>query len=126
MSIKQVLLQQIDNFIQELCTIFPTNGEILIFNEKYLVIRKANSNLIIEYFIQYVFPHKKRILEQDETFFLEGGGQEELKDTSKLKFRDNLKNLWMGNMSQENKDIVWKYFKIFVILCEKYIVENMV
>jgi hypothetical protein len=126
MSIKQILLQQIDNFIQELCTIFPRNGEILIFNEQYLVIRKANSNLIIEYFIQYVFPHKKRILEQDETFFLEGGGQEELKDTSKLKFRDNLKNLWMGNMSQENKDIVWKYFKIFVILCEKYIVENMV
>jgi hypothetical protein len=28
-------------------------------------------------------------------------------------------------MSDQNKDIVWKYFKIFVILSEKYIIENM-
>ena len=54
----------------------------------------------------------------------DGGGQDELKDTSGLKFRDNLKILWLDNMSEENKEIVWKYFKVFVLLCEKYVIEQ--
>lgn len=125
MSVKQIFLQQTDNFINELCTIFPNNSDILLFREKYNLIRSANSKLVIQYFVQYIYPHKDKILAQDESFFLEGGGQEELKGNSGLKFRDNIKTLWIGEMSEQNKDIVWKYFKIFVILCEKYIIENM-
>ena len=125
MSVKQIFLQQTDNFINELCTIFPKNSDILLFREKYNLIRGVNSKLVIEYFVQYIYPHKNKILVQDESFFLEGGGQEELKGNSGLKFRDNIKTLWVGEMSDQNKDIVWKYFRIFVILCEKYVIENM-
>jgi len=125
MSVKQIFLQQTDNFITELCTIFPKNSDILLFREKYNLLRSANSKLVIQYFVQYIYPHKDKILGQDESFFLEGGGQEELKGNSGLRFRDNIKTLWIGEMSDQNKDIVWKYFKIFVILCEKYIIENM-
>jgi len=124
MSTKQIFLQQTDNFINELCSIFPNNNELLVFREKYNLIRSINSSLIIEYFVQYVYPLKAKILNEEESFFLDGGGQEELKDKSGLKFRDNIKSLWIGEMSDENKVIVWKYFKIFVILCEKYILEN--
>jgi hypothetical protein len=28
-------------------------------------------------------------------------------------------------MSDENKEIIWKYFKIFIILSEKYILETL-
>jgi len=124
MSTKQIFLQQTDNFINELCSIFPNNNELLVFREKYNLIRSINSSLIIEYFVQYVYPLKPKIINQEESFFLDGGGQEELKDKSGLKFRDNIKSLWIGEMSDENKVIVWKYFKIFVILCEKYILES--
>ena len=125
MSVKQIFLQQTDNFMNELCNIFSNNGEILLFREKYNLIRSTNSKLIIEYFVQFVYPHKKKIMEQDETFFLNGGGQEEIKDTSGLKFRDNLTKLWLNDMSDQNKEIIWKYFKIFILLCEKYIIENL-
>jgi hypothetical protein len=125
MSVKQILLQQIDNFINELCTIFPKSNDILIFREKYILVKSANSKLVIEYFIQFIYPLKKKIMDHDESFFLDGGGQEEIKDTSGLKFRDNIKTLWIAEMSSENKEVIWKYFKIFVILCEKYIMENM-
>ena len=124
MSTKQVLLTQIDNFINELCTIFQNNGEILVFREKYNLVRNVNSNLVIEYFITYIYPFKKNIMNKEEDFFLQGGGQEELKDKSGLKFRDNIKTLWINKLSDENKEIIWKYFKIFILLCEKYIVEN--
>ena len=125
MSIKPILLQQIDNFISELCTIFPENGEVQLFGQKYNLIRSANSNIIIEYFVQFVYPHKTEIMSCNENFFLNGGGQEELKDNSGLKFRDNIRNLWVNKMSDENKEIIWQYFKMFIILSEKYIIENM-
>jgi len=124
MSTKQILLTQIDNFINELCTIFQNNGEMLLFREKYNLVRGVNSNLVIEYFITYIYPFKKNIMNKEESFFLDGGGQEELKDKSGLKFRDSIKTLWITQLSEENKEIIWKYFKIFIILCEKYIIEN--
>lgn len=123
MSIKQIFLQQTDNFINELSNIFLNNGEITLLKEKYFIIRSANSKLILEYFVEFIYPCKNQIMSQDETFFLSGGGQEEIKNTSGLKFRDNIKKLWENEMSDENKDIIWKYFKIFVVLCEKYIIE---
>ncbi len=124
MSVKTTFLTQVDNFLNELCNVFPSNGEIKLFYEKYQLIRGANSSLVLTYFIQFVYPHKQKIMDKDENFFLEGGGQEELKDSSGLRFRDNLKNLWTNGMSDENKQIVWKYFKIFILLIEKYILEN--
>ncbi len=125
MSVKQILLQQIDNFIKELCTIFPNNNEIQLFGEKYDFVRSANSSLVVDYFVQFVYPHKQQIMSQNEDFFLNGGGQEELTDTSGLKLRDNIKTLWVSEMSNENKAIIWKYFKVFIALSEKYIIETL-
>jgi hypothetical protein len=125
MSVKSIFLKQIDNFINELCIIFPNSKDILLLSEKYSLIRNINSNLIIEYFVSYIYPHKNTINNEDESFFLNGGGQDEIKDKSGLKFRDNIKTLWINEMSEENKEIIWKYFKIFMLLTDKYIVENM-
>lgn len=124
MSVKQVIIQQITNFINELNSTFPENKDLMIFREKYEMLKSINSQLILDYFIQFIYPHKKRIVSQDDTFFLEGGGQEELKDKNGLNMRDNLKDLWTNQMSDENKVVVWKYFKTFILLIEKYIVEN--
>ena len=124
-TVKQVFLQQLDNFINEICTIFPKNSDILLFKERYFLLKSANSKIILEYFIKYIYPHKQKILDKDESFFLEGGGQDEIKDGSNLQFRDNIKKLWIGELSDQNKEIIHKYFKVFIVLCDKYILENM-
>jgi hypothetical protein len=124
MSYKQLLLQQIDNFINELSTIFTKNTDIALLKEKYSMVKSMNSKLVVEYIIQHIYPLKKMILEQDENFFLNGGGQEEIKEGSGLRFRDNICKLWVSEMSSDNKEIVWKYFKVFVMLSEKYLIEN--
>lgn len=124
-STKKILLQQIDNLINELCTTFPNFTDIILFREKFILIKSANSNVIVEYIIQHIYPLKDMILKEDESFFLSGGGQEEIKDKSGIKLRDNIKSLWVSEMSPQNKEVVWKYFKIFVLLSEKYILENV-
>lgn len=122
-SIKTKLINQISNFIEELDTTFPNHADISIFKEKFLFLKSANSQLIVEYFIQFIYPLKEYINNKDERFFIEGGGQEKI-DLKGLNMRDNLKNLWINDMSEENKIIVWKYFKIFILLTDKYISEH--
>lgn len=124
MSTKKIIITQISNFIDELCTAYPNNTEFIIFSEKYNLIKNMNSQLVVDYFIQFVYPHKERIKNEDDTFFLEGGGQEELNDNKYgLRLRDNLKNIWANEMTVENKKVVWKYFKTFVLLIDKYLIE---
>ena len=125
MNYKQVLIQQINNLIEEIYELFPNNKDVILFKEKFNILKSVNSQLIIDYFIKFIYPLKESILNEDENFFIDGGGQEELKDKNGLNIRDNLKGLWESHMSEDNKIIVWKYFKTFVLLCEKYILENI-
>ena len=124
MSTKNIIITQISNFIDELCTTYPNNTELILFREKYNMLKGINSKLIVDYFIQYIYIHKEIILKQDESFFLDGGGQEEINDKYGLRLRDSLKNLWINEMKEENKKVVWKYFKTFILLIDKYISEN--
>ena len=123
MSTKNIIITQISNFIDELCTTYPQNTEIQIFKEKYNMLKSVNSQLIIEYFVKYIYVHKEIIMKEDVSFFLDGGGQEEINNKYGLRLRDNLKNLWLNEMKDENKKVVWKYFKTFILLIEKYISE---
>jgi len=123
-STKTIIITQITNFIDELVNTYPANQEMKIFKEKYLMVKSINSQLIIDYFIQYIYPFKNTIKEENENFFLEGGGQEEINDKYGLRLRDSLKEIWQNEMKDENKKIVWKYFKTFILLIDKYIVEN--
>ena len=123
MSTKNIIITQITNFIDELCTTYPQNIEINIFREKYNMLKNVNSQLIIEYFVKYIYVHKEIIMKEDVSFFLDGGGQEDINNKYGLRLRDNLKNLWLNEMKDENKKVVWKYFKTFILLIEKYISE---
>ena len=121
---KSIIITQITNLINDLTTTYPDDKEMMIFKEKYNMLKSINSQLIIDYFIQFIYPYKELIKNENETFFLEGGGQEELNDKNGLRLRDNLKELWINNMKDENKKIIWKYFKTFILLIDKYILEN--
>lgn len=125
MSTKLIIITQISNFINDLNTSFPDNSDIKIFKEKFILLKGINSQLILDYFITFVYPFKDTIKNEDEDFFLDGGGQENIKDSSGLNLRNNIKGLWINEMSPENKKVVWKYFKTFILLIDKYIIENV-
>ena len=124
MSTKSIIISQITNFITELSTTYPDNNDIIMFKEKFIMVKSINSQLIIDYFIKYVYTHKEMIKKENDDFFLNGGGQEEINDKYGLSLRDNLKDIWSTSMTDDNKKIVWRYFKTFVLLIDKYILEN--
>ena len=125
MSTKQIIITQITNFIHELCTTYPDKKDMIVFQEKYNMVKGINSQLVIDYFIKYIYPFKEMIMTENINFFMDGGGQEELSDKYGLRLRDNLKSLWTNEMKEENKKVVWKYLKTFILLIEKYVRENV-
>lgn len=125
-QIRTVFIQQLDSFVEEISGLYPDEKEIMLFAEKYKLVKGVNNKMIIEGFIQYVLPLKTQILEKNEDFFLNGGGQEDVnKDDYSMKLRDIIKNVWMNKMTDVNKEIIWKYFTVFVKLSEKYAIELM-
>jgi hypothetical protein len=122
-SAKSFFLEQTEKLIEYLLKELPNDVNIKMFNEKYYLIKKTNSAMIINAFIKFVLPQKDKIFNRDEDYFMNGGGQEKLKQDKykdKYQYSLDLKENWK-NLSEEQKEIIWKYFKILIILAEKHV-----
>ena len=72
---------------------------------------QINNKLIISLFYEKIYPHKNEIENKNEDVF----------DIFKIHLFDNkldLKNLW-STIEKNDKETIWKYLKIFVLLCEQ-------
>ena len=135
MSLLTQFNNQLSDLIKDLIYLYPGNKRFVVFNQKLLILRQANPRLIIEKFIEFIYPFKKEILSEDDKYFTKKSNDDNIKDIYNnqeslndqnyvpIEYALNLKDLWL-DMSQENKDSVWKYFKVLIILCEKWIKKN--
>ena len=84
--------------------------------------KKVNPRKVLHIFMKNVAPYKKRLLHRDETFFLNENYSAIMEDSSNKKdawqLMSKLKLYWKYT-SQENKNVIWNYFKILLTLAEK-------
>ncbi len=116
---RQLLTQQIENFINEMCDVFPDIKSLQIYRQQFEILKSLSSRVIVEGFSTYVLPHKDKIMNEEENFFRNGGGQDFVQGDM-VKFRDTMSDIWNERLSDGNKKVCWKYFKVFVLLCERY------
>lgn len=124
MSYNAMFIEQTQNLIEILVDILPDNYNVKVFKEGFETLRKYNKQLIINGYIKYVLPHKKYIVEHNDKFFLEGGGQENLVNDNNYQFTIDIKKDWL-NISNDDKEILWKCFNILVLIAEKIIIESV-
>ena len=66
--------------------------------------------------------YKTQILEKNEEFFMENKFEEEKSNIKNDNYADDLikqlKEHW-SMIDEKNKDIIWKYFQVLVVLSEK-------
>jgi len=105
-------------FLEELMKILPEEKNIKVFKSQLSTVEFLDEKKIIKSFIQYGYPYKKQILEKDESFFLKEGNVKIEGDYMSEALQ--LKRLWQTKLSDDNKEVVWKYFKVLVLICEKY------
>ena len=106
------------SFLDELLAILPEEKNIKVFKNQLSAVEYVSETKIIKSFIEYGYPYKTHILSKDESFFLKYGNVKVEGDYMSEALQ--LKRLWETKLSKENKEVVWKYFKVLILLAEKY------
>lgn len=120
--------KKLTEFVDDLVYIFPEVHDFRIL--------KRVLSVTIEFqkpFAQTMFnncvakPYSKQINEKDETFLLQETYEEYdqyIKEyQNDLNLVQKLKNIWK-DLDHENKETIWTYFQVLLILNERCLIEN--
>ena len=106
------------NFNNDLILLFPNDKDFKLFKNGIVLLKATNPRKILTLFDQYVSKYEEKILQKDETFFLENNYDELDRTENILNTMDILKNYWK-NLTDQNKEKVWQYFILLVKLNRK-------
>lgn len=112
----------INNLTDDLINLYPDYSYLDIFKTKFELLIKYNPRLSINYFKETVYPYKDNIMNKNSDFFLKKDYED---DVNKIDMNNSwtldrvldMKNIW-GQLSDENKEIVWNYFIVLIKLSE--------
>jgi len=107
------------SFMDELITLLPDESDFII--GRMFISDSVNIEDVIKAFSLKIYENdnllKKMIKTRDESFFLKNNVFSYFGDSKVNKFKD----IWMqGRLDQEDKDTIWKWVDIFVVLTNKY------
>lgn len=124
MSSLTIFNNQIENLLNDLIKILPDNKDLTVGKEKFNLLRSMNARKTHKLFMEYVYPHKEHINNKNGDFFsdnLENFSQEEKNDKNKETFDKifNFRELWKDGLTKNDKNIIWKYFQVLIILAER-------
>ena len=110
-----------DEFFRDLVVTFPQITDFKTFKMGFTLLRNYDPKCPNKYFRQFVITKfRTAILSKDETFFLEEqsfGIEDDQKDYW-VDCIQQLKYIWK-TLDDHNKDIIWKYFQVMIILSDK-------
>tara|TARA_Y100001970_G_C14055188_1_gene761167 strand:- start:197 stop:586 length:390 start_codon:yes stop_codon:yes gene_type:complete len=110
---------QLNSFVTELIKTYPQEYNFKVFKNTICLIQKVNPRKVLLLFIEYITPYKDKLLNRDESFFLDENY------TSIVQKTDNQENAWKlinqlklywKDTNNNNKDIIWKYFHQLITL----------
>jgi len=120
--------EKIKSFNEILCSfliqIAPLVGST--YHSRIQVIIKCNSSLPIEQFLVYALPHRDKILNRDETYFIDktiSYVEEGNNKKSKLDEILRLQNIYF-KLDEKSKSNVWDIFQAMLVLGEEYVNIN--
>lgn len=119
-GVKTTITEFLDD-LEKIVFTEPAERADLIFVRFFF--EKMDSETLMRHVIGSVLPHKSQISVRDTKFFLERkkeifGGLPADRVDYFASLIDNPEEA--GGLSTENRDIVWSYFDILVLLAEKY------
>lgn len=111
---------QLTNFLDELVALCPEESDFKVFRNAISLLKKTNPRKVVELFDKYSANYKKYILEKDESFILNDDYNIIVNDIN-----SSSENIWntitkirkyWTNLSETNKESIWKYFQILINL----------
>ena len=102
-------------FLDELLEQFEDEGDLIVL--RFFIEEQIPVELLMNRFVQYVYPMKDMVKERNENFFLE---RDNIFGSSPKDKIIHFKKLFL-RFSDDDKETLWSWFDVFISLCEKYI-----
>lgn len=123
-NIVEIFNNKLGEFINDLISIYD-DSDLFAFKTSLQMIICVDSKKPIRMFNKHVsIPYSERIVNTDDKFFLEKDYTDDVESVGKdVNFNHGLvnkiKEFWK-DMTDTNKEIVWKYLNLLVLLCDKF------
>ena len=119
-NIVKIFNQQFNNLLKDLINVYPNLSQLKEYHTQLKVLLITNKNFLIQVFNQHLYKYKDYIEKKNEDFFLNIDyskyGDDDVTNQSKI-----FKNIWKSKeTTEETKENIWLYFKLFIKLIEKY------
>ena len=125
LNIVEIFNNKLSEFINDLLNIYD-DSDLHAFKTSLNLLVCIDNKKPIRMFHKHVFvPYNDRIEKKDETFFLERDYTSDVEAVGKdsvdfnVGLVNKIKQYWKG-MESHNKEIVWKYLGLLVLLCDKF------
>lgn len=105
----------------------PKSNEMLIkFRAEYNLLTKTQPQMVLEYFVSFVYPHKDMIMSNNESYFLDRDYTEETNgNEASLTGALHIKEMWKSKFTEENKKTTFTYFQVFIKLTERCLANHI-
>ncbi len=100
--------------------------ELGLIKEKFSLLRKINPVKVVEGVLVKVHPYKNQIMDEDDEFFLQKSYDSDTKNEGNLVKVLKIKELFEKDMDENTKKTLFNYFKVLIVLAEKYVLEKKV
>jgi hypothetical protein len=108
MSSLQAFISVMDEFLQELTKTFPEEKQIKVYYNTFKTMKKVNSRKILDSFMAEVQKHSDKIINKDESYFLDT--DDEFLNSL------NIKKWWKDDISDATKAAIWQYMNTLFVL----------
>jgi hypothetical protein len=119
-NIVEIFNQQFNDLLKDLISIYPNLSQLKEYHTGLKVLLMTNKKFLIEIFKDYIYKYKDQIEKEDEKFFLDIDysqyGDDNVTKQSKI-----FGEIWESkDTTNETKENIWLYFKLFMKLVDKY------
>jgi hypothetical protein len=106
-------------FIDDIIRIFPDDSELRMYKTAIRAAVCINDKLALNIFTESVVStYGSKILARDESFFLEHDYSDITENVEYNALINKIKRYWT-TMNEDNRNAVWKYFKVLILLSNK-------
>ena len=120
MSFLSAFNSQLIKFFEDLSETFPEEKEIRAALEGLQFARKSNPRLILDMFYEHIARDlRTAILEENVEKIIEFGRIKISKQFNEIMPALSIFDKHWSTLSDANRNIIWKYLKVLIALCDK-------
>lgn len=121
MSIYKAFNNVFLSLLDDCIIVFPNDPEFKKYKKGAKLLDTFNPRKAAQVYKDYSFVYREKINNKDERFFIQNDYsdiQEVQEDNEIVKFIEKIKSCWL-QLSDENKEKIWKYLQTLSILSDK-------